>query len=1374
MNKTLKYFLLGAMAFQATWADEDNLCSTSYAGASCVSLKNSGNGYSKKISENVEQLFINNKKNAELTNMETLFYYYTLPSSDGVAPSSTLSIKTANIDVPIDQNGGGRGGIRQSVVGPYSHLKLISTSNSGVNKIEGIRIGIGANSISPLETNLKYQYLGAGTLDISIAKNTTSSSDSSPLIFSGLIYMGNGSSLSVDSDKPIEFKARMQNSITYPQTKYYLGDEIDDDSFAFDFYYDGTEKSKDKTSAIAENINLDFSSSTFSNQGYLQIVGAGSEANIKLTESGNAFSNGTFNIKTDYLEHNNASIIDALNNDIDKGTHQAFTENINWKEGRISIFDYATLNITGNVHNDIYGNILLVDGGVLNITGDFKNNGWILSGAIDTRDFGYINVSGKSTLGKDTQIALISSPDKIILGNKAYLILKSKGKIEPESTQSPLVDKNNIHLFNAQKNNGKLINVSQSYLNSNLNFDTTLSNDKTEFYITLRPTDEAKAKSVEDLIKEASSDSMEQIGFQQNKQSIENKKIALIKLLQQESINGEKLQEYKSLAKAEFMNQKLSEIEAIINTQKQELMGLKSDYDKAIAEQNKELEGKNLKDQAPIRKKYNSLAEIKNYRDLENSIRDQEYALEDIKKVLPEKNYQEGKIKQLEDINTKYQTSNLYNPSLLDKTFKAANSYVDELYNGATATIEGLKFLTSHDEIYQLKAEYDSLTTKNYASFDEFMNARIENKIKQITNNEDNLGEITQKYLSSINSQYSKFEKLVEDFRQKASDLRKEKTIKQAELANNRKAAQSDFDALINKIKSAPSAEMIKIQQEISVKEIALKSDEQYQNLLKQQESQEQYSDEWYETYDKINANESLKAIDTLKTKYNTEKSKQTRLKIKPEDILSADENKLKEYTDALNGTDQNQYSAEKLKEYAQVLLDANLAINGDSSKGIKSGGTKLNEELQKKLFDLAKEKVPELEEISEYLQSLRNNKEEFIKNLIAAQSIDSLKQRKMDILNGVKNLSDELATSIIAHIKDDATLENIVNDIEKNIDNLSTQNKNNSIAKTINIISATLTQNRMTLQSNPFNTNNPIAAAIEKLSKQRYAAEDTTTRIDAFDALQEVFSEEENQTMDIWASVIGGYAQASGNSVIYGGSIGYDTLIGESFILGIYGTYAYAKSNNDGGITAKSNNAQLGLYSRFFKNHHEVDVSISHNIGFVNQERVMNILNVSSNQTADYINQSSNLAISYGYAFGIGEDTNFYLKPLIGASGAYNIAGNYEEKGLKFEQEGDSHFTLNINAALELRKYFKNGGYFYIIPGIDYLAYNSQKTITHKLGGVKIISPVENNNKIYYTALAGGEFKINKSIFGFGSLGVKIAMDEQYYNGSIGMRYKF
>lgn len=1374
MNKTLKYFLLGAIAFQTTQADDNNLCSTSYAGASCMTLKNSNNGYSKKISENVEQLLIENGKNVELPNIGTLFYYYTLPSSDGSTPSSTLSIKSANIDVPIDQNGSGRGGIRQSVIGPYSHLKLISTSSSGVNKIEGIRIGIGANSISPLETNLKYQYLQGGSLDISIAKNTANSSDSSPLIFSGLIYMGNGSSLSVDSDKPIEFKAKMQNSITYPKTKYYLGDEVDDDSFAFDFYYDGIEKSKDKTSTIAQNINLNLSSSTFSNQGYLQISGAGSVTNIKLSGSANAFSNGTFGIKTDDLEHNNASIIDALNNNIDKGTHQLFTENINWKEGRISIFDYATLNITGNVHNDTYGNILLVDGGVLNITGDFKNNGWILSGAIDTRDFGYINVSGKSTLGKDTQIALISSPNKIILGNKAYLILKSNGKIESQSTQPSVIDKNNIHLFNAQKNNGNLINVSQSYLNSNLNFDTTLSNDKTEFYITLRPTDAAKAKSVEDLIKEASSDSMEQIRFQQNKQNIESKKIALIKLLQQESINAEKLQEYKNLAKAEFMNQKLSEIQITINTQKQELARLKPAYDNAITEQNKELEGKNLKEQAPIRKKYNSLAEIKNYRDLENSIRDQEYALEDIKDILPKKTYQESKIKQLEDINTKYQASSLYNPDLLDKTFKAANSYINELYNGVEGTIEGLKFLTTHEEIYQLKKEYDSQATKDYATFDEFMNARVENKIKQIIHSDDNLEEITQRYLSSINTQYDKFEKLVEDFRQKASDLRAEKTIKQAELTTNKKAAQSDFDALVNKIKSLPSSEMIKTQQEISAKQTALNSDEQYQNLLKQQESQEKYSDEWYETYDKINENENVRMIETLKTKYNIEKSKQARLKIKPEDILNADENKLKEYTDALNKSDENQYSPEKIKEYAQVLADANLAINGDSAKGIKSGGTKLNEELQKKLFDLAKEKVPELEEISQYLQSLRNNKEEFIKNLITAESIDSIKQRKMDILNGVKNLSDELATSIIAHIKDDSTLENIVNAVEKNMDNLSTQNKNNSIAKTVNLISTSLTQNRMTLQSNPFNTNNSITTAIEKLSKQRYAAEDTTTRIDAFDALQEVFSEEENQTMDIWASVIGGYAQASGNSVIYGGSVGYDTLIGESFILGIYGTYAYAKSNNDGGITAKSNNAQLGLYSRFFKDHHEVDMSISHNIGFVNQERVMNILNVSSSQTADYINQSSNLAISYGYAFGIGEDTNFYLKPLIGASGAYNIAGNYEEKGLKFEQEGDSHFTLNINAALEFRKYFKNGGYFYIIPGIDYLAYNSQKTIAYKLGGVKIISPIENNNKIYYTMMGGGEFKISKSIFGFGSLGVKIAMDEQYYNGSVGMRYKF
>ncbi|PAF53556.1 hypothetical protein BKH42_05070 [Helicobacter sp. 13S00482-2] len=1378
MNKALSIFLLGGIstALQGTQSD---LCSTSDIAPSCKILANAGDGYSKKVGENIEQILINNNKSVELSNIDTMIFYYTLPSDDGSTPSSHLTLRGSKINLPVDQNSLRK---RQNSIGPYSHLRLIANS-PGDGEINGLRIGIGDQSIAPLNTNLKNQYLQSGSLEVSMEQ-------SGDLKIQGSIYMSNGSSLNANLKGKINFSARMQNSITYPKTRYYTGDESDENSFAYDFYNDTRDDSKDDTTPIAQNLNLNFTSNGFNNSGWIYVSGAASNANIN-TGADN-FENGVFAQNPNYIEHHSASMVDALNNAPDKNNQdKLFTEQLNWKEGRISVFDYATLNVTGNFINGAYGSILLIDGGILNITGNFINDGYLFSGAINHKDFGYINVSGTSELKSNTQIALITRTDQPIIGNKAYLILRSEGGITLNFSQnqkndgtSDTADKwdNNIHLFNASKNNGVLVNVSESYLNSNLIFDPILSSDKKEFYLTIKPTQQARAKSVEDLIKEASNEFLEQNKFQENKKLSTMKKIALQKLLEQQTINDQKLQEYKNIANADFMNQKLQEIQKNIDEQNENLKKLKAAYEAAQAEKQEELKNIPFKDQAPIRKKYNSHPDIKAYETLQRKIQDQQYMLEDIQDVLSKKASQEEKIAKLQEIKNKYESSSSYNPNLLEKIYKAADLYITTLDNSMRDTIQGLKFFSTQEQIDNLRIQYNANQNKQYATFEEFLRSyaetNIENMLQSLGKNKDELKQITKKYNSIIDEEYNNFEELIKEFRIKRDQYKSEKTQKQAELSVNKRAAEADFNAIVDMIKNIPSPELKNLQEELAKKEQELNISANYQELIKKQNEVEKYSDEWYEAYDALKELAEYKAIEKLKSSISKAKNEQARKKFTPEDILNADESTLKEYADALNGwakegESHNNITPEKLREYAQALADANLALNGDYKKGIKSGATLLNEILQKKLSKLGQETIAKLEEMVLKIEKIRDKKEEFINTLLAAKNKDAKTKRKMNILNGIKNLSDELATSVIAHIKDEDTLENIVNAVEENINNLSTQSRNNSIAKTVNLISSTLTQNRLTLQSNPFNTNNAISKAIFELSKKRYAM-DESIQIDAFDALQEVFSEEKQQTMDIWASVIGGYAQADGNSIIYGGSVGYDAIIGESLIMGIFGTYAYAKSNNEGNITAKSHNAQIGLYSRFFSHYHEIDINISHNVGFVNQNRIMKILSVTSTQTSDYINQSSNIGITYGYTFAIGEDSNFYIKPLGGLNATYNILGNYEEKGLKFEQKGAGHFTLNTNFALEFRKYFKNGGYFYLIPGVDYLSYNSQKNITYKLGGVEIISELEQNNKIYYTMMAGGEFKINKSLFGFGSLGAKIASGEQYYNGSAGIRYKF
>ncbi|PAF41046.1 hypothetical protein BJI48_09140 [Helicobacter sp. 11S02596-1] len=316
---------------------------------------------------------------------------------------------------------------------------------------------------------------------------------------------------------------------------------------------------------------------------------------------------------------------------------------------------------------------------------------------------------------------------------------------------------------------------------------------------------------------------------------------------------------------------------------------------------------------------------------------------------------------------------------------------------------------------------------------------------------------------------------------------------------------------------------------------------------------------------------------------------------------------------------------------------------------------------------------------------------------------------------------------------------------------------------------------------SNPFGgSNNSFEAMIKKAMQYKYADNGEGIQTDALNALEATMLTDEKTNNDVYAQVIGGYYTGSGKSMVYGGNMGYDRFITDNVILGFYLGYAYAKSSasKENNQRVYSHNAQAGIYSRIIAGHNEIDISLNNNTAFINNTEKLQLAGMDFNQEKDTMNNTTNLSLSYGYAFGLHTNEHkgaLIIKPTLGVSGGYSINRGYKEKGLAFEQKGSNAFSANASIGLELRKYFQDGGFFYIVPGADFELYNSLSAINYNLGGIEIVMPLEDKKYIYGSLFAGGEFKITSSLSGFGSIGAKVASaDRQYYSGSLGVRLKF
>lgn len=1422
------------------------------------------------IALNNSKARVGGKNVADSLDSKGLLYYTNMiseVSKTNFVPQSTYVLTLSGTYEMLDTTKGQGHDSDVNAIAPFSNLIITTGTGTlrdyGVN-INELAIGMGNSFLSPLDADIKNSYGVPSSLTIL----QQGGDEDSSIIFNKRLYVNNGSKISVDAqgdEGEIRFKAKMQTSIVLPDIRFYdMAGEFKRELYQTSLN-DEDDTNLNTTNSIGQNLELEFKAKTFKNTGQLYISGARqskdysyapldqnlhSLTNITLyapPPNGYGFDNGSLVVKgITKVEayHSVGEIMDAFNNNVlSGGDGVRFVDDPNWEEGRITVRDFAQLNITGNVFNHGNGTIALFDGGVLNINGNFKNEGWIVSGAIDSRHFGYIDVkkvrsglyneiidenTGKSILNDKSEFALMSRADNPLYGNKAYPILQSEGgisfiqnifdSVEEEWDTAVTEDvskglKNeNIHILSGNFVNGSLqdVKLAENFSSSLILATPTLSDDKKTLYISLSLTDEAKKKNISQLIAEADANLLLQKMITKHEKKVQTDVFEIKANEQKLGFLKDRVDMYTSLfTSTSDLDAKKQELQ----TAKQNLEEQKQAIETRKANETQGFEQAIISAQAIID---DILESATNKNQAKETIRTNKASIEQWKK----NNYYynpvvlnyislENKIKGLEDIAQRYETEktalhNLEEPvayhnsakdTIQKELIKAKTFYFQNTLGYANSLLSFLKapsldyqgsILSEENEsvnidgkVYQVY--YPSLIQADFNDFDPSVFEVVKEEYAQHSTNIDTqrfsslvsveeLNKLKMIYANYIDSKVyfskqdfeeigDKFDNFSEVYAQKVLSLTKALRKTQLELEaqvgtngvieSNKKEALADLTTKYDYIDSS--------RDEISEKYTGIPNFFTINSRLLSAISR--LSPNNKELWDKYQVKFD---VTNLINTCQSSSSEQTTCILTNIESIADEQEDLGEIKETF-----------KLYILSKIYTD----LNTEKAKITRQKTSFDDSVFDKEKMEKYGEYLPQIEELLEIVKKGAADKAGFIQEVLASILESNEPQSNEEkILNGLKNL-EGIDVVVINHILDSQTLDRMVSNVDRGIKTLSETQSKNTAQKAVSLVTSTLTSNRLAMLSNPITPDASLSELIQRMSKQRYAENEAgDVKTDVFLSLQEPQAVDKGNNMQLWGSVIGGYASADGNSSIYGGSVGYDAFIRNNWILGGYATYAYVSSKAKGGeITNNSHNAQLGLYSRVIMGEaNELDIFVSHNVGFVHQNRDMKILDIHK-QESDYVSQSSDIGLKYGYVFGIGKDKpTFFIKPYVGGDLLINVLGKYKEKGLAFEQEGQTNTQVNVGAGLELRKYFKDGGFFFITPGVDARVYDSQDNMVYKLGGQEIISDIVKKTDVYFVAIVGGEFKMTQSLFGFGSLGAKVNGDENYFNGTIGVRYKF
>ncbi|WP_154703172.1 autotransporter outer membrane beta-barrel domain-containing protein, partial [Helicobacter pylori] len=343
-------------------------------------------------------------------------------------------------------------------------------------------------------------------------------------------------------------------------------------------------------------------------------------------------------------------------------------------------------------------------------------------------------------------------------------------------------------------------------------------------------------------------------------------------------------------------------------------------------------------------------------------------------------------------------------------------------------------------------------------------------------------------------------------------------------------------------------------------------------------------------------------------------------------------------------------------------------------------------------------------------------------------------------------------------------------------LNNIASLEHKTSGLQTLSLSNAMILNSRLVnLSRKHTNHINSFAQRLQALKGQRFASLESAAEV-----LYQFAPKYEKPT-NVWANAIGGTSLNSGsNASLYGTSAGVDAYLnGEvEAIVGGFGSYGYSSfSNQANSLNSGANNANFGVYSRFFANQHEFDFEAQGALG--SDQSSLNFKSAllqDLNQSYNYLAYSAATRASYGYDFAFFRNA-LVLKPSVGVSynhlGSTNFKSNSNQVALK--NGSSSQHLFNANANVEARYYYGDTSYFYMNAGVlqEFARFGSNNAAslnTFKVNTAR--SPLNTHARV----MMGGELQLAKEVFL--NLGVvylhNLISNASHFASNLGMRYSF
>ncbi|WP_033748778.1 vacuolating cytotoxin autotransporter [Helicobacter pylori] len=344
-------------------------------------------------------------------------------------------------------------------------------------------------------------------------------------------------------------------------------------------------------------------------------------------------------------------------------------------------------------------------------------------------------------------------------------------------------------------------------------------------------------------------------------------------------------------------------------------------------------------------------------------------------------------------------------------------------------------------------------------------------------------------------------------------------------------------------------------------------------------------------------------------------------------------------------------------------------------------------------------------------------------------------------------------------------------------LNNVASLEHKTSGLQTLSLSNAMILNSRLVnLSRKHTNHINSFAQRLQALKGQRFASLESAAEV-----LYQFAPKYEKPT-NVWANAIGGASLNSGsNASLYGTSAGVDAYLNGNVeaIVGGFGSYGYSSfSNQANSLNSGANNANFGVYSRFFANQHEFDFEAQGALG--SDQSSLNFKSAllqDLNQSYHYLAYSATARASYGYDFAFFRNA-LVLKPSVGVSynhlGSTNFKSNSQSQ-VALKNGASSQHLFNANANVEARYYYGDTSYFYLHAGVlqEFAHFGSNDVAslnTFEINAAR--SPLST----YARAMMGGELRLAKEVFL--NLGVvylhNLISNASHFASNLGMRYSF